>query len=198
MFDETTITAKSYKEKYYELRLNEYLAKYIDYDDLTFIENELGFFNNCFQSSIVELRENYGDPYDHNSQTIYYYDVLDETNGFVHNDKIYKALALPNGEFLQKDHPTNGWNLEKSERFKITFNKIIQFLKEKENEILETELGFSELSKTNTGTLNWIGEQTSFIELIKALIENRNIKVNKGEQAKTIDTLSKFFNITIH
>ncbi len=42
--------------------------------------------------------------------------------------------------------------------------------------------------------LNWIGSQTEFIELIKALIENGNIK---GTQIEIISKLSNVFNIEI-
>ena len=43
--------------------------------------------------------------------------------------------------------------------------------------------------------LNWNGTQTEFIELIKALIENGNIK---GTQTEIINKLSNVFNIKIN
>jgi hypothetical protein len=44
-------------------------------------------------------------------------------------------------------------------------------------------------------TLNWNGTQTAFIELVKALIENGNIK---GTQTEIISKLSNIFNIKIN
>jgi hypothetical protein len=48
--------------------------------------------------------------------------------------------------------------------------------------------------RQNENTLNWSGSQTEFIELIKALIENKNIK---GTQTEIISKLSNVFNIEI-
>lgn len=47
---------------------------------------------------------------------------------------------------------------------------------------------------TSENSLNWNGTQTEFIELVKALIENGNIK---GTQTEIISKLSNVFNIKI-
>lgn len=84
------------------------------------------------------------------------------------------------------------------DKFMYSTNAKLKFLESK----IIVDLPYQNVSNNenpiSTYTLNWIGEQTAFIELAKALIENGNIKVNKGEQVKTINTLSKFFNIKIN
>lgn len=87
----------------------------------------------------------------------------------------------------------------------ITFDKFMYATKAKlkflESKIIVDLPCQNESNNENQKVLNsltWIGNQTQFIELVKALIENGNIKINEGEQAKTIDTLSKFFNIKIN
>jgi RteC protein len=46
-------------------------------------------------------------------------------------------------------------------------------------------------------TLNWQGDKIEFLELIKALIVNGTIDINKNSQKETITILSKVFNIEI-
>lgn len=71
---------------------------------------------------------------------------------------------------------------------------INKFLEQRKLEF-ENELNTT-LSRVpaNENLLNWKGTQTEFIELIKALIENGNIK---GTQTEIISKLSKVFNIDI-
>lgn len=75
-----------------------------------------------------------------------------------------------------------------------TTDRIKSFLEQRKQE-LENELNTT-LSRVpaTENLLDWIGSQTEFIELIKALIENGNIK---GTQTEIISKLSKVFNIDI-
>lgn len=84
------------------------------------------------------------------------------------------------------------------DKFMYSTNAKLKFLESKIIVDLPYQNGSNNENQKVLNSLNWVGDQTSFIELVKALIENGNIKTNKGEQAKTIDTLSKFFNITIN
>jgi hypothetical protein len=84
---------------------------------------------------------------------------------------------------------------ETQEDFVRSLKKIKIFLKEQKQE-LEGKLKTEKPSKSQKAenSLNWNGTQTEFIELIKALIENGNIK---GTQTEIISKLSNVFNIEI-
>jgi hypothetical protein len=71
----------------------------------------------------------------------------------------------------------------KRDRSILSFTKIIDFLKIKKQ------------NPKNENNLNWNGSQIEFIELVKALIENGNIK---GTQTETIKSLSNIFNFKIN
>lgn len=71
----------------------------------------------------------------------------------------------------------------KRDRSILSFTKIIEFLKIKKQ------------NPKNENDLNWNGTQIEFIELVKALIENGNIK---GTQTETIKSLSNIFNFKIN
>lgn len=79
----------------------------------------------------------------------------------------------------------------------LSYSKIIDFLEQRKIQLENENLG---TIKTPTipvplNTLNWNGTQTEFIELVKALIENGNIK---GTQTEIIKSLSNVFNIKIN
>jgi hypothetical protein len=78
----------------------------------------------------------------------------------------------------------DGWiDYKKKEQLTISLTKIIKFLElQKEN-------------PNNNNIINWNGTQTDFIELVKALIENGNLK---GTQTEIIKSLSNVFNIKIN
>lgn len=71
--------------------------------------------------------------------------------------------------------------------------RIIEFIENK----ISTKTTISTTQKpvpAPENSLNWNGTQTEFIELVKALIENGNIK---GTQIEIITNLSNVFNIEI-
>lgn len=84
----------------------------------------------------------------------------------------------------------------------ITFDKKCELEINKLEKILtleqsQTTINNQQIIETKTeqiNPLNWNGTQTEFIELIKALIENGNIK---GTQTEIISNLSNVFNIEI-
>ena len=71
----------------------------------------------------------------------------------------------------------------KRDRSILSFTKIIEFLDIKKQ------------NPKNENNLNWNGTQIEFIELVKALIENGNIK---GTQTEIIKSLSNIFNFKIN
>ena len=75
------------------------------------------------------------------------------------------------------------FDYNKRDRSILSFTKIIDFLKIKKQ------------NPKNENNLNWNGTQIEFIELVKALIENGNIK---GTQTETIKSLSNIFNYKIN
>jgi hypothetical protein len=75
------------------------------------------------------------------------------------------------------------FDYKKRDRSILSFTKIIDFLEIKK------------LNPRNENNLNWNGTQIEFIELVKALIENGNIK---GTQTETIKSLSNIFNFKIN
>lgn len=66
---------------------------------------------------------------------------------------------------------------------------------QKLNEIKRIKI-ISPTDKT-VNTIQWKGDKSEFLELIKALIVNGNIDINTNSQKETITVLSKVFNIEI-
>lgn len=211
---ELITTFKEYNESY-QVRLEKHKAKYEDYDELHFIESELCFYENCYATAHVTKHEIYRtnediDWYDY----IYYNDIEnDNRTEQVENELVCKII-------VDLGRPkTNCYDLEACQRLTISFTKIIEFLQElqhyktiadiKQSSILSEFIKKEQVNTTETrddnnnsqnitNKLSWSGDQTAFIELVKALIVNGNIKVNKGEQGKTIKTLSDFFNFKVN
>lgn len=75
-----------------------------------------------------------------------------------------------------------------------TADRIKEFLEQRKQEIERNLNTIPSTDPDPKNTLNWNGTQTEFIELIKALIENGNIK---GTQTEIISNLSNVFNIEI-
>jgi hypothetical protein len=55
MREKIITTLKEYKETYLS-RLNDHESKYVDYDELHFINKELYFYQNCFSTANVSER----------------------------------------------------------------------------------------------------------------------------------------------
>lgn len=161
MFDETTITFKEYKETYYELRLNEHLKEYDDYDDLTFIEQELSFFRKCLESTKISV-------------------VRDiQKNGdllIAYNKKIYELMTDP---FLSNNMDSIEdlnyyYNFEIGKKLKTSFPKIIKFLQEKEIII----------NKTNEYKSNFIQPDATILAMLDGieLPKNDSEKIQQSEK----------------
>ena len=193
MREKLITTLKEYKETY-SSRLENHISKYEDYDELHFINNELYVYQNCFSTANVSERRVL--EYDGNYQYYKYcylnefeFDEINNEEPTGEENYTVKNLIKNESKFL-----TDGYDLEICNQLTTSFLKIKSFLKSKLLE-LESNEG-KEIQKDKT--LNWIGTQTELIELTKALIENGNIKVKNGEQGKTIEAISNFFNFPIN
>lgn len=127
-------TFKEYKETY-QTRLENHLAEYVDYDELHFLESELTYYDTCLQTATVT---EYKIPvFDSNHIIDFDYKYLNKieaeektenskTNCITENYDVAKLTKI-DGSIL-----TDGYNLKKCKQLKVSFNKIIEFLQEKE------------------------------------------------------------------
>lgn len=128
MFDETKTTFKQYEATYYNLRLNDFLIKFEDNDELLFTEKEIEFFSDCINASDVK-----------NITNIQLF--KDNVDGlFFYNKNIFDCLTnkLLSSNFEESLKDPYYVNVELSRNYKTTFNKIIKFL-ENRKEILKAE-----------------------------------------------------------
>tara|TARA_R110002124_G_scaffold200960_2_gene367530 strand:- start:3970 stop:4680 length:711 start_codon:yes stop_codon:yes gene_type:complete len=124
MFDETKITFKEYKEKFYELRVNNFLKKSTDNDEEQFIESELIIFNDCYFSGKVET---YQKEYLTNEMLTYPYYINHNLLRENLNTKVYNDVVSVHQGFYK----IINFDSEKSKQFTRTFSKIIEFLENK-------------------------------------------------------------------
>ncbi len=89
----------------------------------------------------------------------------------------------------QTDNDLHFYELYLKFLIELLKNGIIEHFEKSENDNLQP------IKPANVNDLKWNGTQTEFIELVKALIENGNIK---GTQTETISKLSNVFNIKIN
>jgi hypothetical protein len=175
-------TFKEYKELY-NIRLENHLKKYVDYDELHFIKSDLVYFTNCYHTT--NLKEERVNVYDRDENIInwsyeYNYDSYELLGGS--NQEIYNLI-------VDYNPITNGFDLVLAERLATSFYKITDFLNNKANEITNPT------TQPIQNKVKFHGNQTQFLELIKSLIENGNLK---GSQNEIITNCSKFFNIEIN
>ncbi len=171
-------TLNEYKEVY-NTRLEIYLIQYVDYSEKDFIDKEIIYFDNCLQTSKIEIREKtrYIGP-DMELENYFEYD----TDGtFSVNTEVLSYLKQEgNSEIFDY------FDLNLCEKFQLSFKKIIEFLQDKKKELT---------TQTTQKTQKFYGSQIEFIELIKSLIENGNLK---GTQKDIIENCKNFFDIEIN
>lgn len=120
--------------------------------------------------------------------TYYYLSNLDDKNYSLFRSIIRKRITYVEKLLYKKGieviitYPNGD-----SSSVKIDFKKHINIMVE--NDSLHMK------KNNDENTLNWNGTQTEFIEIVKALIENGNIK---GTQTEIISKLSNVFNIKIN
>jgi hypothetical protein len=183
-------TFKEYKEVYPE-RLKNYLSEYIDYEEIDFIKNEILYFDNCLKNSNVTYQEKIrytGNDYD--SEMYFEYDIVDFENSNIN----FEVQAIIRPLWLDFDNSgtynsTNGFDLLLCERLTLSFSKIIKFLNDKENKTLNPT------TQPIENKVKFHGNPIEFLELIKSLVENGNLK---GTQKDIIENCSNFFDIKIN
>lgn len=188
MGNELITTFTKYKDSY-DIRLENHKATYEDYDELHFIHNELGFYQDCYKTAnITEQRldvynEDYYE-YEYRYINEFEYNEINQidSNGTENYD--IKALIKKNDGSLRSSL-TDHYNLEICDQLTTSFTKITEYLNIKKNKLKNG----NEFPK-----VKFYGTQTEFIELIKALTENGNLK---GIQKDNIEICSKFFDIEI-
>jgi len=191
MTNYTLTNLKEYKENQYEIKLKDHLKKYIDYDELHFIESEIKFFKNCYDTANIKLREIHYDEYNHILEynerlTSWEYGVDSfELDGKVNN--------IVFNEIVDFNENTNGFDLVKSEQLAFTYSKIISFLNDKKEQ-LTTQPQQLETKINPENSLKWQGTNLQFAELTKALIETKLISPELT-QKEFFKRMKQFFNI---
>lgn len=190
-----TYKLSEYKEKY-EISKNEYLIKDDDFENLDFIESEIKKYNDClllldsnkilaFSILITPESHTYADD---SSLINSIEDPYLKEGSNIFRER--RHLYLPLKEEILKQEKATGNLQESINTKKIIFNKIIVFLNEKK---------VIEIDKTNKNKgiikQKFHGNQIEFIEFIKALIENGNLK---GTQKDIIENCKSFFDIEIN
>ena len=184
MDKEIITTFKKYKESY-DLRLENHKATYEDYDELHFIHSELDFYQICYETAnVTEQRlivdnEDYTE-YEYRYINEFEYNDINQIDSNINENYDVRNLIRDDSKFL-----TDGYNLEICDQLTTSFTKITEYLNIKKNKLTND----NEFPK-----VKFHGNQTEFIELIKALTENGNLK---GIQKDNIETCSKFFDIEI-
>lgn len=184
MSKEIITTFEKYKESY-EVRLENHKATYIDFDELHFINSELGFYNGCYatanvtQQRLIVNNPDYSEYQYRYMNEFEYNEIWQIDSKFSENYEI-KSLIKDERKWL-----TDGYNIEICDQLTTSFSKIIEYLNIKINTRANSN-GFQKVK--------FHGSQTEFIELIKALTENGNLK---GIQKDNIEFCSKFFDIEI-
>ncbi|MFY7665316.1 RteC domain-containing protein [Flavobacterium sp.] len=188
-------TFQEYKNTFQE-RLEAHKAAYVDFDDETFIETEtkqysfyhrtiIWILQNECEDDIFPEKRNLSDRYfsTNAKETINLEALMEGQELFAYDNEVQKFVLrrLTSGnEILYKYDFDLGGKLE------ISFRKILKYLNSKKEELSISKENVSEKIKFH-------GTQTEFIELIKALILNDNLK---GVQKEIIQKCGKFFDIT--
>lgn len=171
-------TLNEYKEVY-NTRLEIYLIQYEDYSEKDFIDKEIIYFDNCLQTSKIEIREK--TRYIGSDMELENYFEYDTDGTFSVNTEVLSYLKQEgNSEIFDY------FDLNLCEKFQLSFKKIIEFLQDKKKELT---------TQTTQKTQKFYGSQIEFIELIKSLIENGNLK---GTQKDIIENCKNFFDIEIN
>lgn len=169
-------TLKEYKERYNEI-LESFICEYEDYEEIDFINEEIEKYKIYLKNTKLVDHGTYTDNYKP-FVLLEGWDIVDEIINKIEIDTL--------------DHKGNKHGVRYDallcRKLDISFTKIISFLENKKPQQIQND------TPTNYNGLKWLGSQTDFMELIKALIQNENLK---GRQKVIIQTLSNVFNIEI-
>ena len=186
MKDTLITTFIDYKATY-DIRLENHLQQYADFDELHFLEKQIELYNSCYNTANIEHQiidyqkigkvKHYAFGYDF-APTKY-------KSGF--NEDVQSMISL-------EDKTINdGFDLDLCEKLKQSFSKIITYLDELKNEITNPSKTI-ENSPTQIPTLNWIGSELELTELVKALIVTNKLNPELT-QIEIFKRFRVFFNI---
>lgn len=186
MRKEIIYSFKEYEEEYH-LLLDEYFAEYAESEEVDFINSEIENYNSCLQ--IVKLpidkvfnrwfRIEIGSDLKTVSTSHELYNFIFENENEKYYYKIYSDITASPGEIEKK-----------VKQARLSFAKIIEFLKNKKSE-LETN---SQTIMNAKNTLNWQGSELEFAELVKALIASKKLNPELT-QTKIFERMKQFFNV---
>jgi hypothetical protein len=136
MTNYTLTNLKEYKENQYDIKLKDHLEKYIDYDELHFIESELKFFKNCYDSANIKLLNIEYSEYNRNYDCVDYGTRLEYTIDYL--EITGSVNTIVSGEildFTDATIETGSYDLVRCEQLKVTFSKILSFLNDKKEQL---------------------------------------------------------------
>lgn len=175
---------KEYKENQYNEKLKEHLKKYIDYDELSFIENEIHFFNSCYKTTDINLLllilqyelKNIED-----ITTSYW--RRDNELAMTINIEVYKIILC---EIIVFD---GFFDSVKREQLEHTYKRILSFLNDKREQLITQPLQLTTKTKTNKSLL-FNGSQLNLSERFK--IANEVLNIDNKIRTLNISELEKY------
>ncbi len=196
MTNYTLTNLKEYKENQYDIKLKDHLEKYIDYDELHFIESEIKFFKNCYDTANIKMRENHYDEYNHKEEYnervtrweygIDNFEIDGPLNTIVSNEII---------DFTDATFETGLYDLVKCERLTFTYSKILSFLNDKKKQLTEQPqqievLNESEPEQKTPYKIALLHELGFFkLDTIKKLTKENQYKIIKDLTGCTVRTI---------
>jgi hypothetical protein len=185
MGKELITSFKKYKDSY-DIRLDQHIASYEDYDELHFLNSELGLYQICYETANVtqqRLMMYYTDftEYEYRYMNEFEYNEINQIDSNINQNSDVRKLIVDESKSM-----TNGYDMEICEQLTTSFTKITEYLNIKKNKPAND----NEFKK-----IKFYGNQTEFIELIKALTENGNLK---GIQKDNIEICANFFGVEIN
>lgn len=187
MNDTLFTTLNKYKESYH-IRLENHLKEYVDYDELHFIKFELEHYESSYHTANVKYRkiELGSDPNFPFKDYEYCQDLI-QTQGFLK----LKVMQM----IIDYDSPnTNLYNLELCEKLSQSFSKIITYLHQLQNELINSTVPTA-IKQIHTPKLNWAGTELELSELIKALIIANKLN-SELSQTEIFKRFRDFFNVS--
>jgi hypothetical protein len=183
---EISTSFQEYNDKYDEL-LKAYLGKHEDFSEIYFVEQEFEFYSKCYYSAnITESSDEAGN---------LFYSV---------NNGIMPGLIAEIYESLRgtTSNANDGWDLERSNIYKATFKRIMNFLEFKKNQLKAINKFDSLLANEKFGANNLIGncnenEVPPQNNIVKSTIEDYldefKDDIKHDGYARLVDALYHYF-----
>ncbi len=181
--DHTLFTTLNEYIETYDLRLENHLKEYVDYDELHFIKKELELYISYYDCTNIKrfdiaLGSNPKQPF---RDFEYRPEKKDaETSNMQLILMIFDFDKYPI-KYDNLEHP-DFYNIEVCRKLSVSFSKIIEFLTNLQYEKVNTTI-ISTTPRDTTSKLNWAGTKLELSELIKALIHlnklNPELKQNE-------------------